>query len=58
MEMEGVGHLVPLERPEGCAEVIGGWVDGEMRRWWKDREKQRAWGAMGWRGRGRGRADG
>jgi pimeloyl-ACP methyl ester carboxylesterase len=47
VEMEGVGHLVLLERPGECAAVVGKWIDGEMVRWWKEWEKQRKWRVLG-----------
>jgi pimeloyl-ACP methyl ester carboxylesterase len=47
IEMRGVGHLMPLERPRKCAAVVGGWVEKEMGKWWEEWERQRKWREMG-----------
>ncbi len=31
--LEGRGHLVPMEVPAECAELAGGWIGEEVRRW-------------------------
>ncbi|KAL8306009.1 hypothetical protein RB597_003361 [Gaeumannomyces tritici] len=41
--VEGVGHLVPMERPTVCAEQAAAWIGREMERWRKEEEDLQAW---------------
>jgi pimeloyl-ACP methyl ester carboxylesterase len=46
--MEGVGHLVQMEAPIKCAEIVVGWIDDEMKVWWKEWDKNKRWRQMSW----------
>lgn len=39
--MEGVGHLIPMERVEETAEACAGWLGAEMGRWRVQEERER-----------------
>lgn len=43
VEIQGVAHLVPFERPKRCAGISGAWIEGEMVRWRKQRTMQKKW---------------
>jgi hypothetical protein len=44
VEMQGVGHLVPMEAPRNCTELI--WIEEEIKGWWKEWDRNRRWRQM------------
>jgi pimeloyl-ACP methyl ester carboxylesterase len=46
LEMVAVGHLVPMEAASKCAELVGVWIDEEMKMWRKEWDKNRRWRHM------------
>jgi hypothetical protein len=51
--MDRVGHLVPVEAPIKCAELVGVWIDEEIRTWWKEWDKDRRWRQMSEKDKGK-----
>ncbi|KAL8392200.1 hypothetical protein RB595_002406 [Gaeumannomyces hyphopodioides] len=47
--LEGVGHLVAMEKPTVCAEQAAAWIGLEIERWRKEEEELQIW----WRKPGR-----
>jgi pimeloyl-ACP methyl ester carboxylesterase len=46
LQIEEVGHLVPMETPIKCAELVGVWIDEEMKLWRKEWDRNRKWRQM------------
>ena len=46
LNIEGQGHLVPMEALAECAEHVGVWIEEEIKVWWKEWEKNRRWRKM------------
>lgn len=41
--LEGVGHLVAMDRPKECAEFAASWIGAEVKRWRAEEEELQSW---------------
>ena len=45
--LEGLGHLIPLEAPKRCAEMVAGWVRETLPWWEGELEREQKWKDLG-----------